>query len=379
MKASLRGQVAPFIVMDVMTAAAEREAAGGDVLHLEVGQPATPAPRGALEAARAALDEDRLGYTLTPGIRPLRERISQHYRDWYKIDVPAERIFATTGSSGAFQLAFLAAFEAGDRVALASPGYPAYRNILTALGIEVVDLATEAEDRFQPTVARLQEAEKLDGVIVASPSNPTGTMLDEAAMAALTDWCKANGVRLVSDEIYHGINFGIRSVSALESDPNALVINSFSKYFSMTGWRIGWMVVPEDLVQSVDRLAQNFFISAPAISQIAATAACDCTEELQANVERYAANREVLMNDLPAAGLVDLAPADGAFYIYADVARFTNDSVDFCRRMLADIGVACTPGVDFDPGRGHHTLRFSFAGGTEDMAEACKRLKTWLS
>ncbi|MDF1791414.1 MAG: aminotransferase class I/II-fold pyridoxal phosphate-dependent enzyme [Thalassobaculaceae bacterium] len=361
-----------------MNAAAEREAAGSDVLHLEVGQPSTPAPKGVLAAARAALDTNRIGYTLALGLPELRERISGHYRNWYGVDVPVERIAVTTGSSSGFTLAFLAAFEHGARVALASPGYPAYRNILKALGVEVVDLLTEASDRFQPTVARLEQAGPLDGVIVASPSNPTGTMLDEPSMMAITKWCRANDVRLISDEIYHGINFGLRSVSALESDPKALVINSFSKYFSMTGWRIGWMVVPPDLIDAVERLASNFFISAPTLSQIAATAAFDCIDEAQENVARYARNREILLNDLPAAGLGDLAPADGAFYVYANVARYTNDSVAFCRRMLNETGIACTPGTDFDPSRGHASVRFSFAGASDDMAEACKRLKDWL-
>lgn len=373
-----RGDVDPFIVMQVMTAAAEREAAGGDVLHLEVGQPSTPAPRGVLDAARTALDTDKVGYTLALGLPSLRERIAAHYRAWYGVEVPIERIAVTTGSSGGFTLAFLAAFEHGARVALASPGYPAYRNILKALGVEVVDLLTEASDRFQPTVARLDQAGPLDGVIIASPSNPTGTMLDEAGMAAITGWCRANDARLISDEIYHGIAFGRRSVSALESDPDSLVINSFSKYFSMTGWRIGWMVVPPDLTGAVERLAQNFFISAPTLSQIAATAAFDCLDETEANVARYARNREILLNELPAAGLDDLAPADGAFYVYANVAQHTNDSVEFCRRMLAEIGIACTPGIDFDPSRGRTSIRFSFAGAGEDMAEACRRLKAWL-
>lgn len=375
---SSRGDVDPFIVMRVMAEAAEREAAGGDVLHLEVGQPSTPAPKGVLEAARAALDTDRIGYTLALGLPELRERISRHYRDWYGVSVPIERIAVTTGSSGGFTLAFLAAFEHGARVALASPGYPAYRNILGALGVEVVDLPTGAADRFQPTVARLEAAGPLDGVIVASPSNPTGTMLDAAAMKAITDWCRANDVRMISDEIYHGITFGQRSVSALESEPDALVINSFSKYFSMTGWRIGWMVVPPDLTGSVERLAANFFISPPTLSQIGASAAFDCYDEAQANVARYARNREILLNDLPAAGLADLAPADGAFYIYANVSRYTNDSVDFCRRMLAEIGIACTPGTDFDPSRGNASIRLSFAGAEDDMADACRRLKDWL-
>ncbi len=378
LRPSTRGQVAPFIVMDVMSAAAAREAAGGDVLHLEVGQPSTPAPRGVLEAARRALDSDRIGYTLALGIPTLRERIARHYRDVYGVTVPAERIAVTTGSSAGFQLAFLAAFDAGARVALAAPGYPAYRNILQALNVEVVDLPTDRADRYQPTVERLQAAGKLDGVIVASPSNPTGTMLDGPAMRRLADWCRAVGVRLVSDEIYHGIGYGMRPVTALEAEPDAIVINSFSKYFSMTGWRIGWMVVPPDLLRSVECLAQNFFISPPTLSQIAAEAAFDCEEELQANLARYAANREILLNELPKAGLDDLAPADGAFYVYADVAAHTNDSVEFCRRLLAETGVACTPGVDFDPQRGHATVRFSFAGATETMAEACRRITAWL-
>lgn len=378
-KVSRRGDVPPFIVMDVMQAASDREAAGGDVLHLEVGQPSTPAPRGVLEAAKRALDDDRIGYTLAAGIDPLRERIARHYADWYGVSLDPSQIMVTTGSSGAFQIAFLAAFEAGDRVAMASPGYPAYRNILSALGVETVLLETEREHRFQPTPELLDAVEgELDGLIVASPSNPTGTMLGAEEMSALTRYCKAKGIRLVSDEIYHGIGYGTRPVSALESDGQALVINSFSKYFSMTGWRLGWMVVPRDLARSMECLAQNFFISPPTLSQFAGIAAFDCTEELQANIARYAKNREVLLNELPAAGLDDLAPADGAFYIYADVARFTNDSVDFSRRMLDEIGIAATPGVDFDPARGHRSLRFSFAGATADMVEATARLKTWL-
>ncbi|WP_193182564.1 pyridoxal phosphate-dependent aminotransferase [Nisaea sediminum] len=379
LKISRRGAVPAFIVMDVMQAAADREAAGGDVLHLEVGQPATPAPRGVLEAAERALRSDKIGYTLAGGIAPLRERIARHYKDWYGVSLDPTRIMVTTGSSGAFQVAFLAAFEAGDRVAMASPGYPAYRNILSALGVETVLLETERKHRYQPTPELLDAVEgDLDGLIVASPSNPTGTMLGAEELAALTRYCRAKGIRLVSDEIYHGIGFGTRPVSALESDDQAIVINSFSKYFSMTGWRLGWMVVPEDLARSMECLAQNFFISPPTLSQHAAIAAFDCHEELEANVARYAKNREVLLNELPAAGLDDLAPADGAFYIYADVTRFTNDSVDFSKRMLNEIGIAATPGVDFDPARGHGGLRFSFAGATADMVEAAVRLRGWL-
>ena len=379
LKVARRGQVPPFIVMDVMQAAADREAAGGEVLHLEVGQPASSAPEPVLEAARQALIDDRLGYTVAYGVLELRQRISAHYADWYGVEVDPARIAVTTGSSAGFTLAFLAAFEAGDRVAMVSPGYPAYRNILTALGVEPVLLLSGPEHRFQPTPELLEAIDgQIDGLIVASPSNPTGTMLGQSEMAALTRYCQEREIRMISDEIYHGIDYGARAVTALSSDPNAVIINSFSKYFSMTGWRLGWMVVPEDLLRSVECLAQNFFISAPTLSQVAAIAAFDSHKELQANIVRYTRNREVLLQALPAAGLDDLAPADGAFYVYANVARFTNDSTDFCRRLLADTGVACTPGVDFDPDRGNAAVRFSFAGATEDMEEACRRLAAWL-
>ncbi len=379
LKVSRRGQVPPFIVMDVMRAAAAREAAGGDVLHLEVGQPATGAPRGVIAAARRALDDDRLGYTLAFGLPELRERISAHYRAWHGVAVPPERIAVTKGSSAAFLLAFLAAFEAGDRVAMVSPGYPAYRNVLAALDVEPVLVPAGPEHRHQPTPALLDAVPgRIDGLVMASPSNPTGTMVDRAGMRALAEWCRARGARLVSDEIYHGIAYGAEAATALEADPEALVVNSFSKYFSMTGWRLGWAVVPPDMVRAVECLAQNLFISAPTLSQLAAMAAFDCHEELEGNVRRYARNREALLEGLPAAGLGDMAPADGAFYIYADVSRHTNDSAEFCRRMLAETGVAATPGLDFDPARGHAAVRFSFAGATEDMREACRRLKAWL-
>ena len=379
LKVARRGQVPPFIVMDVMRAAAAREASGADVLHLEVGQPATPAPAPVLAAARAALSEDKIGYTLAMGVPALRAAIAGHCQAWYGVDPGAERVMVTTGSSSGFVLAFLAAFEVGDRVALAAPGYPAYRNILTALGIEVVDLPAGPADRFQPTPAMLAALDRpVDGLIIASPANPTGTMIGAAELTALSDYCRGAGIRLVSDEIYHGISFGAPAVSALAVNDDAIVINSFSKYFSMTGWRLGWMVVPVDLLRAVECLAQNLFISAPTLSQVAAVAAFDAGAELDRNVARYARNRAVLLNELPAAGLTDLAPADGAFYIYADVAHVTDDSAAFCRRMLDEIGVACTPGIDFDPARGHHTLRLSFAGATEDMVEACRRLKAWL-
>ena len=371
------GAVDPFIVMDVMAAAAEKEAAGDTVIHLEVGQPSTPAPKGALAAAHAALDSDRIGYVAALGIPALRERIARHYSDAYNIEVSPERVIVTTGSSGGFPLAFLASFDAGDRVALAAPGYPAYRNILAALNLEAVDLPTSATDRFQPTVASLEKAGPIAGLIVASPSNPTGTMVNRAEMTALSDWCRQHHVRLISDEIYHGIVYEGAAVSAVEVSDQAIVDNSFSKYFSMTGWRVGWLVVPPELVRPIERLTQNFFISVPTLSQHAALAAFDCREELDGHVRRYRANRDLLMAGLPAVGLDRLAPAQGAFYLYADIAHLTNDSRDFCKRMLAESGVATTPGIDFDRARGAGTLRISFAGSTAEMEEAVRRLKAW--
>ncbi len=375
LKVARRARVDPFIVMDVLRVANEREAAGEEVLHLEVGQPGTAAPAKVLEAARAALTDDRLGYTDALGIPALRDGLARHYRDFYGLEVDAGRIVVTTGSSGAFLLAFLAAFEHGDRVAMAVPGYPAYRNILAALGIEPVLLPVTAAERFQPSVELLRRVEgRLDGLIVASPSNPTGTMLGETEMREICAYCHGHGIRLISDEIYHGLTYGRAAVSVLGESDSAIVINSFSKYFSMTGWRLGWMVVPEDMLRPVECLVQNLFISAPTLSQLAACAVFDCHDELRANVARYAQSRQLLLQRLPEAGFDDLAPADGAFYIYADVARLTNDSTGFCRRMLTETGVATTPGVDFDPGRGHTFVRFSFAGATADIAAATDRL-----
>ena len=377
LKVARRGQIAPFIVMDVLRAANERAAAGADILHLEIGQPSTPAPAGARAAARRALEGDALGYTDTLGLPALREAVAGHYARRYGVAVDAARAVVTTGSSAGFILAFLAAFEPGDRVALAAPGYPAYRNILTALGLEPVELPTGAAERFQPTLDLLGRCGPLDGLIVASPANPTGTMLAAGGLAALARHCHAAGIRLVSDEIYHGIEYGIAAETALAVSPSAIVVNGFSKYYSMTGWRIGWMIAPADMARAVECLAQNLFIAPPSLSQHAALAAFDCDEELKANVARYAANRALLLDGLPRAGFERLAPADGAFYLYADVAHLTNDSRDFCRRMLRETGIAATPGVDFDPARGHGTVRFSFAGDEATIAAAAARLKSW--
>jgi aspartate/methionine/tyrosine aminotransferase len=378
LKISSRANVSPFIVMDVMRAANERAAHGEEVLHLEVGQPGTPAPRPVIEAAKRALESDRIGYTDATGVPSLRARIARHYAETYQVEIDPRRVVVTTGSSGGFLLGFLSCFDVGDRVALAAPGYPAYRNILRALGIEPVLLRTEAAHRFQPTPDLLARVDgRLDGLIVASPSNPTGTMIDRPDMADLVEACRARGIRLISDEIYHGITYGRRAVSALELTPDAVVINSFSKYFSMTGWRLGWMVVPEDLLRPIECLSQNLFISPPTLSQVAGEAAFDCRAELDAYVAAYARNRALLLAELPKAGFDRLAPADGAFYVYADVTQMTNDSDAFCKKMLAETGVAATPGIDFDPDLGNRFVRFSFAGPEADMAEALRKLQAW--
>lgn len=375
---SRRGAIDPFFVMEVMKAAAARAAAGGDVIHMEVGQPATAAPQAAIQAAVAAAQREPLGYTLALGIPELRAAISGHYRQYYGLDVPAERIVVTTGSSAGFQLAFLAAFDAGDEVALGEPAYPAYRNILKAVDLVPQMILTEAETRFQPTPESIQAtAPNAKGVLVASPANPTGCMLDAAAMAALVQDCATHDRWLIVDEIYHGITYGGRAQSVLALTDQAIVINSFSKYFSMTGWRLGWMVLPPQLLRAVECLTQNFYISAPGISQVAGVAALGAYDELERNVARYARNREILLNELPAAGFDKLAPADGAFYIYADISRFTNDAQGFCTRLLNDTGIAATPGFDFDRKRGHYFMRFSFAGAEAEMVEAARRLKAW--
>jgi aspartate/methionine/tyrosine aminotransferase len=378
LKIAKRGQVPPFIAMDVLREANERAAAGADVLHLEVGQPSTPAPAGVLAAARAALAQETLGYTDALGLPALRETIAAHYRMTYGVALDPARVIVTTGSSGAFLLAFLSAFEPGDRVAMAAPAYPAYRNILTALDLVPVELPAGPGERYQATLDLLRaQGRTLDGLIVASPANPTGTMLAPDDLAAIARYCRDMGIRLVSDEIYHGIVYGMTAATALSSSDEVFVVNSFSKYFSMTGWRLGWMVAPPDTLRAIECLAQNLFISPPALSQHAALAAFGCRDELDANVARYARNRALLLDELPQAGLTRFAPADGAFYLYADVAHLTNDSPEFCRRMLREIGVACTPGIDFDPARGNATLRLSFAGATETMAEAARRLRDW--
>ncbi|MCR9257498.1 MAG: pyridoxal phosphate-dependent aminotransferase [Alphaproteobacteria bacterium] len=377
-KISQRGRLAPFLALDVLATATALEREGRDIVHLEIGQPSTPAPKAALESARRALDETNIGYTVAAGLPELRQRISDWYRQRYGARVPIERVLITQGSSGAFQLAFLAAFEAGDKVALAAPCYPAYPKILRTLGIEPVFLKARPEDAFQPTPQVMEEAMAehgaLDGLIIANPNNPTGAMVHQDELNALMDWCDTNEVRVIADEIYHGISFAGEETTIVEN-PHSVVINSFSKYFSMTGWRLGWMVVPEDMVQTVERLQQSLAICAPSISQYAAIGAFDGIQELESNVARYRENRQILLDGLAETGLTQLAPADGAFYIYAGVDDVANDSSAFARDLLEQEGVATTPGIDFDPVNGDKAIRLSFAGKPEDMREALVRIK----
>jgi aspartate/methionine/tyrosine aminotransferase len=381
---SRRSAVAPFIAMDMLADAARLEAQGRRIVHMEVGQPGAPAPGPVLEAARRVLDDGRLGYTESLGILPLRQAIAELYKRDYGSDVSADRIAIAPGSSGAFCLAFLAAFDAGARVALPTPGYPAYRNLLGALGLEAVEIETTAETRWALTpemLARAHAEQRLDGVLVASPANPTGTMYSPAALKALIEAADDMGLAFISDEIYHGLVYAGEQATALQFSDKAIVVNSFSKYYCMTGWRVGWAVLPETLVRPVDRLSQNLFLSNNELAQRAAIAALspEAKPELDRVRAGYAGNRQKLLTALPRLGFDDLLPVDGAFYVYASVRRFSNDSHDFARRLLHEAGIAATPGVDFDARRGAGFLRFSFAGSAEDIDEAVSRLGTWLA
>ena len=377
---SARGNIPSFIVMDVMRAAQAQEAAGRSVIHMEVGQPGTPAPKAARLAAMRALESSTLGYTMALGEDALRKRIAQLYRDWYGLDIAPQRVVVTTGSSAAFVLAFLAMFDAHDAVALPSPGYPCYRHILHALGQRPVVIETGPSASWMPSaedIARACGRDHIKGLLIASPANPTGTMIAPEQLAELARLCTERGVQIISDEIYHGLTYGARAETALRFSEEAIVVNSFSKYFSMTGWRLGWMVVPERRVRAIERLAQNLYIAPPAIAQAAALGAFDGMDELEANRSVYAENRAFLLKALPRAGFGTFAPPDGAFYLYCDVSHMTNDATAFAKAMLEEVGVAATPGVDFDAERGHRYLRFCYAGTTADMAEAARRLQAW--
>lgn len=379
LRPSRRGAVAPFVVMEVLAAANRRAAGGAAVFHLEIGEPAGGPPEPVLEAARRALGSVSLGYGEAPGLWALRAAIARLYRDRYGVDLPPARIVVTAGASGAFVLAFLAAFDAGDRVVVPSPGYPAYRNILRALDVEPVLLPTGPESRFQPTVAALDALSgPIHGLVLASPANPTGTMLSRAELAAIAAWCRARGVRLLVDEIYHGITYEEPAASALEVEPEAIVVNSFSKYWCMTGWRLGWLVCPEDLLEPVIRLAQNLYIAPSTIAQHAALAALDQGPALDARVALYRRNRDRLVAALRAGGLARIAPPDGAFYLWVDIRDRGEPATAFCRRLLEETGIALTPGIDFDPERGEGWVRISFAGPEEEVARAAERLAAWL-
>lgn len=377
MKNSTRGSVDPFIVMDVMEAARAAEEAGRHIIHMEVGQPGTPAPKGARAALAKAMTDDALGYTVALGLPALRQRIAKLYKEWYGLELDPARVVVTSGSSGAFLLAFTALFDAGDKVALGAPGYPSYRQILKSLSLTPVEVQTKAENRLQPVPSELEGID-WQGLLVASPANPTGTMLGFDALKELIDCAQARNAAFISDEIYHGIEYEAKAVTALQVSDDVCVINSFSKYFSMTGWRVGWMVVPDAQVRQIERLAQNMFICPPHASQIAALAALDDTDELEANMDVYRKNRALMLEGLPKAGFTKIAPPDGAFYVYADVSDLTDDSRAFAAEILEKAGVAVTPGLDFDRERGARTLRFSYARGTADIEEGLSRLKSFM-
>ena len=377
MKNSTRGAVDPFIVMDVMEAARQAEAAGRHIIHMEVGQPATPAPLGARNALRDSLNATAMGYTVALGLPELRGKISELYGEWYDVDLDPNRVIVTSGSSAGFLLSFTSLFDTGDRVGIGAPGYPSYRQILKALDLTAVDIPTSSANKFQPHPSDFEDL-SLNGLLVASPSNPTGTMLTRRELGAWIEATERSEAAFISDEIYHGIEYETKAVSALEITNNCYVINSFSKYFSMTGWRVGWMVVPENHIRQVERLAQNMFICAPHASQVVALAAMECREELTAYQAVYQKNRRLMIEGLPKAGFDRIAPPDGAFYIYADISHLTSDSLSFAREILQEAGVAVTPGLDFDTQRGAGSLRFSYAGSSEDIQEGLHRLTQFM-
>lgn len=369
------------MALQIMVKAADMEAAGRDVLHLEIGQPSSPAPKAVIASMTAILaDQRNHGYVVALGMPELRARIARHYKDWYGADVPIERIAVTVGSSTAFALSFMAGFDVGDTIALPNPGYPAYRNLMTAMGLRPVPVPAGAEDGWVPNLRQMEKWDKMpDGLIIASPHNPTGVVMGDAALADICAFCRANGVRLISDEVYHGLSYHRRAETALRFTDDAFVVNSMSKYFSMTGWRIGWMIMPEEMIAPVEKLAQNLYISAPTPNQRAAIAAFDCDDELALHIKKYAQNREILLQGLPARFVGNAAPCDGAFYLYCDISALSSDSIAFAAELLEETGVATTPGVDFDQENGHKYLRLSFAGDTKTVEDAAARISEFVS
>lgn len=381
-KASLRANVLPFLALDVLTAATHRESLGESIIHLEIGEPCAPPPRLVREAAIAALSGGPIGYTQALGRPSLRAKIAGHYQKTYGVTVAPERIVVTTGSSGGFMLALLASFDHGGRVAVSSPGYPAYRTLLDALGLKTVTLETGVETGYIVTPEMIEAAhavEPLDGLLLMSPSNPTGVMMTSAQISAICAVCDKLGITFLSDEVYHGLTYGAAAETAVKFSARVIAVNSFSKFFCMTGWRIGWLVLPETLVRPVELLQQSFSISVPTLSQIGAEAAFDCEEELAAALAGYARNRAMLLEELPHLGLPDFQPLDGAFYAYVNIGHKTEDAFEFCKQMLDQTGVAATPGLDFDRRRGHTAMRLSYAGKEANLREALKRMRAWLA
>lgn len=380
LKISDRSKMPPFMAMDVMRHAAELDADGADIVHLEVGQPSSSAPQPVIEALAKSMGQQKThGYAVALGIPELRQRIASHYQEWYNIDIDPERVAVTVGSSMAFAISFMAAFDVGDKIAIPNPGYPAYRNLMLGMGLEPVILPAGPKEGWMPRLEQMEKGNNLpDGLMIASPNNPTGVVIPDDELKNICDWCEKNGVRLISDEIYHGLSYTGRCETALKYNDNVIVINSLSKYFSMTGWRIGWMILPEQLVNASEKIAQNLYISAPTPNQIAAVKAFDCVDELDQHVKRYKENRQILLTGLSADFLGKSAPCDGAFYIYADISALSVDSIGFAKDLLNKTGVATTPGVDFDPHNGHRYLRLSFAGSTLTMHEAVKRINEFV-
>ena len=378
MKESKRGNVDPFIVMDVMENARKAEESGRNIIHMEVGQPSTAIPSDALERTSQKMKSSPLGYTVALGLPELRKKISDLYGRWYNLDLDPARVIVTSGSSGAFILSFTALFDEGARVGIGSPGYPSYRQILKSLGILPIDIETSFENKFQPTKNDIL-SQNLDGLLVASPSNPSGTMLSRRELENLIDTSHSIGANFISDEIYHGIEYEKKAISALEITDECYVINSFSKFFSMTGWRVGWMVVPQNHIRIVERLAQNLFICSSHVSQVAALEAMSCEEELAQNLDIYRKNRQIIMDGLQQIGLQSFAPPDGAFYFYIDISKYSDDSISFCNDILEEVGVAITPGVDFDPKRGKTTIRISYARSTEEITAGIMRLGEFMA
>jgi aspartate/methionine/tyrosine aminotransferase len=373
----MTAQIDPFQAIAISGLAHRLKAEGRSVIHMEFGQPSTGAPAAAIAAAHYVLDNDPMGYWESPA---LKERIAAHYADWYGVTVSPARIVLTCGASPALVLALNMSFAPGDRVAFARPGYVAYRNTLKALHIEPVELACGAAERFQMSAKALAALDPApQGVIVASPANPTGTVIPKDELAAIAEVCRARGITIISDEIYHGISYGAGTPSILEAEPNALVVNSFSKYWSMAGWRLGWLVVPDSGIDAARARMGNLFLTPPSLAQHAGLVAMDCDSDLQANIATYTRNRELLLAALPGMGLGRIAPPDGAFYIYADVSEFTDDSMEFCKALLQDTGVATAPGVDFDPVEGHRFMRISFAVSTPLVEEAIRRIGPWFA